>query len=57
MKTAEGTGLVQPEEKAIRRSYYGFSVPRGAYRKDGEKVLIRECSDRTGGDGFKLKDR
>jgi len=27
-----------------------------AYRKDGEGLFIRECSDRMSGNGFKLKE-
>jgi len=30
-------------------------VPEGAYRKDGEGLLTRVCSDRTRGNGFKRK--
>ena len=29
---------------------------KGAHRKDGEGLCIRECSDRTRGNGFKLKE-
>jgi len=31
-------------------------VPGGANRKDGEGLLTRGCSDRTRGNGFKLKE-
>ncbi|GAB0206521.1 hypothetical protein GRJ2_003117700 [Grus japonensis] len=33
-----------------------FQYLKGASRKDGEGLLIRECSDRTRGNGFKLKE-
>ncbi|GAB0206595.1 triadin [Grus japonensis] len=33
-----------------------FQYLKGAYRKDGEGLFIRECSDRTRGNGFKLKE-
>ena len=32
-----------------------FQYLKGAYRKDGEGLFIRECRDRTRGYGFKLK--
>ena len=33
-----------------------FQYLKGAYRKDGEGLFIRECSDRMRGNGFKLKE-
>ena len=33
-----------------------FQYLKGAYRKDGEGLFIRECSDRMSGNGFKLKE-
>ncbi|GAB0189265.1 hypothetical protein GRJ2_001391800 [Grus japonensis] len=33
-----------------------FQYLKGAYRKDGEGLFMRECSDRTRGNGFKLKE-
>jgi len=33
-----------------------FQYLKGAYRKDEGALFIRECSDRTKGDGFKLKE-
>jgi len=33
-----------------------FQYLRGTYRKDGEGLVIRECSDRTRGNGFRLKE-
>ena len=32
-----------------------FQYLKGAYRKDGEGLFIRECSDKRRGNGFKLK--
>ena len=33
-----------------------FQHRKRAYRKDGEGLFIRGCSDRTRGNGFKLKE-
>ncbi|GAB0205654.1 hypothetical protein GRJ2_003031000 [Grus japonensis] len=43
-------------EKTPGRSNCSFPVPEGAYRKGGEGLFIRECSDRTRGNGFQLKE-
>ncbi|GAB0180012.1 hypothetical protein GRJ2_000466500 [Grus japonensis] len=50
-------GLFSLEKRqAPGRSKCGLPVPEGAYRKAGEGLFIRECSDRTRGNGFKLKE-
>ncbi|GAB0192066.1 cilia- and flagella-associated protein 43 [Grus japonensis] len=33
-----------------------YQYLKGAYREDGEGLFMRECSDRTRGNGFKLKE-
>ena len=33
-----------------------FQYLNGAYRKAGEGLFVRGCSDRTRGNGFKLKE-
>ncbi|GAB0185794.1 hypothetical protein GRJ2_001044700 [Grus japonensis] len=33
-----------------------FKYLKAVYRKDGEGLFMRECSDRTRGNGFKLKE-
>ncbi|GAB0193281.1 triadin [Grus japonensis] len=50
-------GLFSLEKRWLQgRSNCGLPVPEGAYRKAGEGLVIRECSDRTRGNGFKLKE-
>ncbi|GAB0204074.1 hypothetical protein GRJ2_002873000 [Grus japonensis] len=50
-------GVVQPGGKeAPGRCNCDLPVPEGAYRKAGEGLFIRECSDRTRGNEFKLKE-
>ncbi|KAK4819096.1 LOW QUALITY PROTEIN: hypothetical protein QYF61_025355 [Mycteria americana] len=50
-------GQEQLEEKGpIEDLTAAFQYLKAAYRKDGEGLLIRECSDRTRGNGFKLKE-
>ena len=43
-------------EKALGRPYSSLPVPEGAYRKAGERLLIRADSDRMRGNGFKLEE-
>ncbi|GAB0178307.1 hypothetical protein GRJ2_000296000 [Grus japonensis] len=48
---------VQPgEEKAPGRPYSSLPIPEGAYRKAGEGLFTRACSDRTSDNGLKLKE-
>ena len=42
-------------EEALVRPYSGLPVLKGGYRKDGEGLFIRVCSDRVRGNDFKLK--
>jgi len=48
---------VQPgEEKPVGRPYCSLSVLMGAYKKDGDRLFSRSCSDRKRGNDFKLKE-
>jgi len=50
-------GLFSLERRRTRRDpIAAFSYLKGAYRKDGEEVFIRQCGDRTRENGFKLKE-
>jgi len=49
--------LFSLEKRRLQRDFREvFQNFTGAYRKDGEGLSIRECSDRMTGNGFKQKE-
>lgn len=43
-------------EKVLGKLYCQLSVPEESYKKDRDKFFNRACSNRTRGNGFKLKE-
>jgi len=48
------SGLLSLEKRRLQGDLIAY--PKGAYKKSGERVCTRACSDRTRGNGFKVKE-
>jgi len=55
---AETVGAVPPgEEKAVGRPYSSLPVAEGHQQESWRGTFTRACSDKTRGNGFKMKER
>lgn len=56
LRQPEKIGVIQPGEgKAARRPYSDLPVSQGHSRKAVEVLFVRECSDKTRSNSFKVK--
>jgi len=56
-KSLRELGLFSLETRRLQRDIIvAFQYLKGAYKKAGEGLFTRACSDRTRGNGFKLKE-
>ena len=50
-------GLFSLEKRRLRGDFIGaFQYLKGSYKKEGERLFTRACSDGTWGNSFKLKE-
>ena len=52
----KGTEQVSDARKLSGDMTAAVQYLKRAYRKDGDRLFSRACSDRTRGDGFKMKE-